>query len=220
MKHDFQYISKTDSEVKERYNNILEFLHDVQDEVFEDFTFRYDVVGSYKRNMITYDRKSNIGYDFDFNLEVNDDECDYDAEEIKSIIIEAMQKYRKHYGFDNIENSTRVITVKSVSTFNSRIEYSCDFALVYNYKDKSGNNRQQYIRYNKENQEYDWCEQQKGFYKLPEKINWIKKNNLWNEVREKYLFKKNTNEDPYAHSRSILATTINEVCQQNGYFVR
>ena len=83
MKHEFQYISKYDGEIKERYQNILDFLHDVQDEVREYFTFRYDVVGSYERNMITYDLKTNVGYDFDFNIEVNDDDCDYGADEIK-----------------------------------------------------------------------------------------------------------------------------------------
>lgn len=220
MKHEFQYISKNDPEIKEKYQNILDFLHDVQNEVREYFTFRYDIVGSYKRNMITYDTKSNVGYDFDFNIEVNDDECNYEAYEIKEYIIKAMKKYMYQYELNKIENSTRVITVKSVSWLNARVIYSCDFAIVNNYEDQNGKRRQQYIRFNKENQTYSWCEQPEGFYKLPEKINWIKKNDLWDEVREKYLLKKNTNNDPDAHSRSIYALTINEVCQQNGYFWR
>jgi len=36
--------------------------------------------------MITYDRKSNIGYDFDFDFEINDDEENYNSEEIRNII--------------------------------------------------------------------------------------------------------------------------------------
>lgn len=218
MKHDFQYISKYDGEIKERYQNILDFLHDVQDEVREYFTFRYDVVGSYERNMITYDLKTNVGYDFDFNIEVNDDDCDYGADEIKKIMMNAMRKMMLCYGFNKIENSTRVITVKSVSYWNAKITYSCDFAIVYNYKNKNGKSRQQYIRFNKANQIYTWCLQPEGFYKLDEKIYWLKKKKLWHEVREKYLFKKNMNMDPDVHSRSIFALAVNEVCQQNGYF--
>lgn len=70
MQHDFHFISKKDPKVKKAYNDILNILKEVQDLVRKKFTFRFDVVGSYKRNMITYDAKSNVGYDFDFNIEV------------------------------------------------------------------------------------------------------------------------------------------------------
>ena len=53
---------------------LLEIIHEVQDIVRDDFTFQYTFIGSSSRNMITEDIKSNIGYDFDVNLEVNDDE--------------------------------------------------------------------------------------------------------------------------------------------------
>ncbi|MCH5259029.1 MAG: hypothetical protein J1F18_04705 [Lachnospiraceae bacterium] len=61
MQHSFHYISKKDPEVKKAYGDILNILKGAQDLVREEFTFRFDVVGSYKRNMITYDAKSNIG---------------------------------------------------------------------------------------------------------------------------------------------------------------
>ena len=58
--HDFQYVPK--SEYKPLKAKIMELLYDVQDEIEEHFTFRFDFVGSTKRNMITRDMKSNIGF--------------------------------------------------------------------------------------------------------------------------------------------------------------
>ena len=73
--HDFRYVSK--SEYKPLKNQIIELLYDVQDEVRSYFTFRFDFIGSTKRNMITQDIKSNIGFDFDINIEINDDEEEF-----------------------------------------------------------------------------------------------------------------------------------------------
>lgn len=61
-------------------------------------------------------------------------------------------------------------------------------------------------------------EQTHGFYLLPEKIEFCKENDLWQEVRNIYIEKKNSNTDKRKKSRSIFADTIHQVCQQNGYF--
>lgn len=81
-----------------------------------------------------------------------------------------------------------------------------------------GNNQQEYIRYNKKRKNYTWEEQTKGFYCLPEKIEFCKDNQLWQEVREIYLDKKNYNMDSNKKSRSIFAETIHEVCHRNGFY--
>lgn len=65
MKHDYRYISRNDPKVKKAYYDIQNMLKEVQDLFREEFTFKFDVTGSYLRNMITYDVKSNVGYDFD-----------------------------------------------------------------------------------------------------------------------------------------------------------
>jgi hypothetical protein len=95
---------------------------------------------------------------------------------------------------------------------NSRILHSCDFAIVYD----CDNVRQQYIHYNKEQQSYYWEYQPKGFYMLPDKIKWIKDNDLWQDVKDLYLEKKNMNNDFNKKSRSIFAETIAEVFHNNG----
>ena len=200
-------------------DELYEIIHKLQDEVRECFTFQYHFVGSSKRNMITRDRNSNTGFDFDVNIEVNDPNENYSAEEIRNILRNGLDRVtnpygRSIFGYDYTEDSTRVLTIKVKDKANSRILHSCDFCVVNDCED----GRQQYIRYNKKQHSYSWEYQPKGYYELPEKIEWIKKNGLWQQVRDVYLVKKNMNADKNKKSRSIFAETVHQVCQQNGYF--
>lgn len=208
--HDFIYVDP--EEVKTVRDEFYEIIHKVQNIVRDNFnlTFQFKPVGSYKQNMITYDRKSNIGFDFDFDLEINDDEENFSPKEIRQIIKNAFDQVAPRYGYNCCEDSTRVLTIKKVNTFTSSILHSCDFALVHN----CGNGRQQYIRFNKKNKNYTWEFQGKGFKSLDKKIKWLKANNYWGEFRDYYIKKKNDNDDPDKHSRSILAESINEMCQK------
>lgn len=79
----YQYVSR--KELAPAKKEIIELLKLVQDTVRDKFTFSYEFVGSAKRNMVTCDRKSNIGYDFDVDIMVNDDDVDYSPKEIKHI---------------------------------------------------------------------------------------------------------------------------------------
>lgn len=205
--HDFVYVTK--AEAKPVKNELLQIIHDVQDLIRDDFTFQFRPVGSSSRNMITYDRKSNIGFDFDFDLEINDDNETYSPSEIRHIIKNAIDRITPRYGYKACEDSTRVLTIKKVNTFNSTIRHSCDFALVHN----CGNGKQQYIRFNKKNGNYTWEFQGKGFKNLSNKIAWLKHNGYWEELQNYYLDKKNINNNPDKHSRSILAESINEIYQ-------
>ena len=223
MKHDFKYISKNNAEVKKAYQDIIAMLNEVQNIVKDKFTFRYDVVGSYKRNMITYDAKSNIGFDFDINIEVNDDENEYSPKDIKEVIlINAFRKVVGKYGYENPENSTRVITIRKVNKKNSTIIHSCDFAIVNNYIDNDNNECQEYIHFDKKHNRYYWNEQSAGFYMLPEKIEWLKSGDdgaeCWNVLREIYIQKKNANNNPNVHSRQLFAIAVHELCVRLGFF--
>ena len=198
--HDFRYVQK--GEYQPLKNDIIELLHEVQDEVRDDFTFQYHFIGSTKRKMITRDMKSNIGFDFDVDLTVNDDEEDYDPDEIRNILRNAITKVSRRYGFTKCEDSTRVITIKMTNPWRSTIEHSCDFAIVY------GN---QYIRFNKGTQTYTWEYQSKNHNDIEKRADILKKNGYWDEVRTVYLDKKNCNTNPDKHSRSLYFETINEV---------
>lgn len=221
MMHNFTYISKRDKRVKEAYREIIMLINEIHKEV-KEFIFQTEVVGSYKRNMITYDKKSNIGFDFDFNIILNENALDYKPKMIKERLIQAFNKKANKYGFDTVENSTRVITLKKIDRKKSKIIYSCDFAIVYDYIDENDFECQEYIRFNKKSNTYQWCEQSEGFFMLPEKIEWLKNNDnpeeIWQELRTLYIEKKNKNDNPDIHSRQILAIVVHEMCQIYGYY--
>lgn len=209
--HDFRYVTK--KEAQPIKDELYQILYEVQDLVRDKFTFSFTPIGSASHNMITYDAKSNIGFDFDINIEVNDDNEDFEPKEIRTIIRTAIDRIAPRYGYRFCEDSTRVLTIKKVNTSFSCIIHSCDFAIVYNCTD----GRQQYIRFNKDNNYYSWEYQGKGFVGLNKKIDWLKKKSLWGELQDYYIIKKNKNENPDKHSRSIFAESINEMCQKNGY---
>lgn len=204
--YNFQYVSKRDAaKVK---NELLEIINEVQNLVRDYFTFQFYFIGSSSRNMITYDPESNIGFDFDVNLEVNDKNENYTPSEIKQRLIYAFNQAIRRYGYCYCEDSTRVITIKKVDYFRSKIIYSCDFAIVYSYTDKSGTQQQQYIRFNKQSNSYTWEMQPHGYY-TEKKADWLRANKHWQEVRNRYINKKNSNK--VKKSRSLYAETINEV---------
>ncbi len=206
--HDFVYVTKASAQPVK--NELIQIIHEVQDLVEDYFTFQFRPVGSSSRNMITYDRKSNIGFDFDFDLEINDDDEAYTPAEIRHIIKNAINQVAPRYGYKYCEDSTRVLTIKKVNTYTCQILHGCDFALVYN----CGDGRQQYIRYNKKNNNYTWEYQGNGFKNLDGKISWLKRNGYWGEVQVYYIDKKNRNKNPDKHSRSIFADSINEMYQK------
>lgn len=210
--HDFRYVSR--KEAQPIKDELYQILYEVQNLVRDKFTFSFKPIGSSSRNMITCDAKSNIGFDFDINIEVNDDDENFEPKEIRTTIRNAIDRVAPHYGYKYCEDSTRVLTIKKVNTFTSRIIHSCDFAIVYNCTD----GRQQYIRFNKDNNYYSWEYQGKGFVDLDNKIGWLKeKKELWKKLKDYYIEKKNLNKNPDKHSRSIFAESINEMCQKNGY---
>lgn len=209
--HDFRYVSKKAAAPVKA--DLLDIIHEVQDRVRDKFTFQYTFVGSSARNMITYDAKSNIGFDFDVNIEVNDEDENYGPAEIRNTLRNAFDRVVRQHGYGYTEDSTRVLTIKVVDQARARIEHSCDFAIVYNCED----GRQQYIRFNKVTQNYTWEYQGAGFDGLPRRIDWLEENDLWHELRDYYIYKKNENDNPDKHSRSIFAESVKEVCQRNGY---
>lgn len=204
---DFVYVSR--NEAKPYRERIIAMTLEVQENVREYFTFQYHFIGSSARNMITYDRKSNVGFDFDVNYVINDFERDFDPEVTYNRIFTEFSKCYKRYGFNKIEKSTRVITLKKVDRKTSKVIHSCDIALVVDYEE-DGILYQEYIRFNKKNHKFTW-ENQPAPYYLEEKVENIKNAGRWNEVLEVYIDKKNKNTNPNKKSRALYAETVNEV---------
>ena len=205
----FEYVPE--SQTKPVKKELLEIIYDVQDLLRDKFTFRFDFIGSSARNMITQDVRSNIGFDFDVNIEVNDPEDIYSAEELRRLVRKTLDKVAPRYGYSFAEDSTRVLTIKKKNTLLSRIEHSCDFAIVNNYTDEDGIHRQEYIRYNKQARRYVWEIQPAGYRQLIEKADWLRHHGYWEEVKSLYLEKKNYNTDPSKRSRALYAEAVNEI---------
>lgn len=214
MNH-FEYVSK--SKYMPVKKELIKIINQVQDELREQFTFDYKFIGSSSRNMITYDPKTNKGYDFDINIEVNDFDEYYSAKELKEILINTFNQVIKlTYPYASCQNNTRVFTIKVyeenpcciniIALRSPKIEYSCDFAIVNTINDY----QQKYIRFNKNTHEYSWQMQCKG-YLLSKKEAYIKKNKLTNELRKIYLDKKNFNTNPNKKSRALYAEAVNEL---------
>ncbi len=213
--HDFIYVAKKESTPIKL--NLIGLISEVQNLVRSEFTFKYQFVGSAskQRNMITQDRKSNIGFDFDVNIEVNDDSENYSAKQIRFLIRDAINRVAYKYGYNCCEDSTSVLTIKVIYPFASRVTHSCDFAIVYNCDD----DKQQYVRFNKNaDNSYTWEYRGRGYETLQQKEEWLKRNNYWGQLRKYYIHKKNINDNKYKHSRTIFFESVHEMCVKKGYF--
>lgn len=209
MAHDFRFISKHAPEVRNAYDELMELLSLVHKDMRKRYTFQHKFVGSYSRNMMTWDIKSKCGPDFDVNIYPNYDEERYSAEEIKRWFRESLNKFCKRFGYDFAEDSTRVLTIKVKDRKNSAIVFSVDFAFVRDYEE-DGYDCQEYIHFNKKQNSYYWAQRGEGFYQVPEQFEWLVKNGYKQELlNEWYIPMKNNNSDPNKHSCSLLAEAVN-----------
>lgn len=209
MNH-FVYVTRKEASPYKK--KIIDMTNEVQRSLREKFTFSYYFVGSSARNMITYDIKTNRGFDFDINYGINDSNEMYSPKELYSKIYIQLDRIKSKYGYNKIEKSTRVITLKKVDPITSKVIHSVDIAVVNDYKSK-GLDCQQYIRFNKRDNSYIW-QKQPSPYNFDKKVKCIKRVGMWNEVFNLYLKKKNNNTNNKKKSRAIYAETINEVEMQ------
>lgn len=102
----FQYVSK--NEIASLKNQVIELIGLVQDEIRNFFTFQYEFIGSVKLNMVTCDVKSNIGFDFDVNIMVNDDAGNLIKSVWYNAIYEEAYSVLKVY-YDNYLKMTKIV---------------------------------------------------------------------------------------------------------------
>ena len=203
----FQYVTK--KQAAPYREELIEIIKNVQNEVREQFLFQFTFIGSSSRNMITFDPTTNTGFDFDVNLEVKEKNS---PKETRTILLKAFNHVIVHHGYNVCEDSTRVLTIKTVDYWRSKTLYHCDSAIVY-----EGRTGQQYIRFNKKDQTYTWEFQTKPYERLEKRADYLKDNGYWAEVRKIYLDKKNGNNNPDKRSRSLYAEAVNECFQRRKY---
>ena len=211
-KYDFYYVEPSESKpVREK---IIELIKQVQKDISAEYTFQYQFIGSSERNMITADKKGNVGFDFDVNIIPQKIKGKDSPEHLRTVLFNAIQKIYNTYGFNSkVENSTSVITIKKVDHKNSKCLYGCDFAIVRTTK----KGRQQNIVLDKKKQSYVWKDRGDNYNGLTERVEFLNKNNYWNELRCYYLEKKNMNYCEDKKSRAIFAESVKEICDKHGY---
>ena len=127
-------------------------------------------------------------------------------QKIKELFSKEFDKERNNFNIKKIENSSSVITLK----FKDK-KANVDIAILR----KNNNGNYSKIIYDKNKNRYIWNEI-KCSKNYQDNINSIKQQMCWKEVRDKYLFKKNSylRQNKNISSFSILLETINEVMQR------
>lgn len=202
----YKYVSKKEiRDIREYCEEIIKKLQ--KSELKKFFTFSFYLIGSGKTNLITING-DNGTYDLDYNLILQKDKAGLFSkpQKIKELFSEAFDKERNNFNIKKIENSSSVITLK----FKDK-KANVDIAILR----KNNNGNYSKIIYDKNKNRYIWNEI-KCSKNYQDNINSIKQQMCWNEVREKYLFKKNTylRQNKNISSFSILLETINEVMQR------
>lgn len=191
-------------------------INKVQDLVRDKFTFQYQLIGSGGHHLITRIAGGNQGFDFDYNLIINNPEDSqiWNPDYIRITFINAFREVVRGTRYSDPNDKTPVIQIKFIDQDNSRIVHSCDFAMIY-YPNDGDSHYYKYAKHNKYTNQYTWEERSLSKY-ADGKVEWIKDNKLWDKLAEEYLKIKNNNKDENKHSFSLYLEAINNIF--NYYF--
>lgn len=202
----YKFVYVTKAEAKPAKVLVVNIIQELQKILKGKLTFQYKFVGSSSRNMITEDIKGNVGFDFDVDI-IPDLPDNYKPKQIRDMIRNALNNISGKYGFSCPSDSTSVLEIKCINREESKIVYSCDFAIVR----VRSNNRKQFIRYNKSQKNYTWEYRGDEYDNVSEKYEWIKKNKHTIDLRNCYIEMKNKNYCKDRHSRTIFAEAVNNI---------
>ena len=213
----YEYV--VEKEVK-RYrsecSHILEQLRDLLNTEYGINT-QFSLVGSGgdSRNMVT--RNGDGPYDLDYNLIILEMSNEYwnDLRKLKDIVRNSLNKIVKDTLFSDGKDSHSVITSILHFTDTPKVKFSFDMAILA--KNSKGNFCR--LIHNKGySDSFTWNEVPSS-HNVKEKADMLKRNSLWNEVRETYLNKKNMylrRHDDNHPSFVVYVESVNEV--YNKYF--
>lgn len=208
----FEYVTKAEYKpVKQELEKIIAQVQTVMRKKYET-TFQFSLIGSGKRHLVTRIVGGNGGYDFDYNLIISAPKSGYHykADVVKQQFMDAFRTVLKNTKYKDPQDSTSAITIKVVDKQKSRIEHSCDFAIIY-YDCNRSENGYYYLKHDKRQESYDFI-----FRNLSRDVDAkvdeiLEYNNGWNAIREEYLKLKNANRDNNKHSFSLYLEAVNNV---------
>ena len=208
----FEYVTKAEYKpVKQELEKIINQVQAVMRKKYET-TFQFSLIGSGKRHLVTRIVGGNGGYDFDYNLIISAPKSGYHykADVVKQQFMDAFRTVLKNTKYKDPQDSTSAITIKVVDKQKSRIEHSCDFAIIY-YDSNRSEYGYYYLRHDKRQESYDFV-----FRNLSRDVDAkvdeiLEFNNGWNAIRDEYLKLKNANRDNNKHSFSLYLEAVNNV---------
>lgn len=176
-------------------------------------TVKAELVGSGAKNLITQNGKEAIDLDYNLCIEEVFELNFNDSMRIKEYIKKHFNTVLNNNGWGDCQDSTSVITTeKRYFTNENKTPFSIDLAIVR----KINGNWERLIHdktgfVNLDRWYWNIAPNSRG---LSDKVYEIKKENLWNEVRDLYLAKKNIylRRQDYNHPSFIIyLETINEI---------
>ena len=212
----YEYV--VEKEVK-RYrsecSHILEQLRDLLNTEYGINT-QFSLVGSGgdSRNMVT--RNGDGPYDLDYNLIILKMSNEYwnNLRKLKDIVRDSLNKIVKDTLFSDGKDSHSVITSILHFTDTPKVKFSFDMAILA--KNSKGNFCR--LIHNKGySDSFTWNEVPSS-HNVKEKADMLKRNSLWNEVRETYFKKKNMylrRHDDNHPSFVVYVESVNEVYNKN-----
>ena len=210
----YEYVEK--SEYAPVRKELEEIIKRTQIEMRKNYglTFQFHLIGSGKRHLVTRIKGGNRGYDFDYNLVLSPPSSRYRyiAESIKQDFIDALKTALRGTKYSFPKDSTSSITIKVIDKDKKKIQYGCDFAIIY-YGRNGNNDGYYYLRNNKEQNSYQFVFRTLSS-DIDEKVRDIIRDSGWPYIEEKYLLLKNINEGKKKHSFSLYAEAVNNVYNQ------
>ena len=177
---------------------------------------QFSLIGSGARNMIT--RNGEGPYDLDYNLLIMKAEERYwnDLRLLKETVRNALNRAERNEFFSDAQDSTSCLTALLHFKDTPNVEFSFDVAIIK--KNPNGN----YMRlvHNKPWNQYTWNEVPRS-HQVKDRADDIKEEGLWQEVRDRYLEKKNMyllRQDHNHPSFVVYVEAVNEVYSR--YFNR
>ncbi len=213
----YEYV--IEKEVKRYRSECSHILEQIRDLLYTEYGIntQFSLVGSGgdSRNMVT--RNGDGPYDLDYNLiilEMSNEYCN-DLRKLKDIVRNLLNKIVKDTLFGDGKDSHSVITSILHFTDTPKVKFSFDIAILA--KNSKGNFCR--LIHNKGySDSFTWNEVPSS-HNVKEKADKLKRNALWNEVREMYLNKKNMylrKHDDNHPSFVVYVESVNEV--YNKYF--